>query len=66
MAKKTPNQPPRHGGPRPNSGRPKIAEKSVPISAMVPADTLERLIAKAQRKGISKSEAIREAIERWA
>ena len=60
MAKKAVKQ---HGGPRPGSGRPPIDPGGTTlIGASLPTDLVERLDAYAEKHGVTRAKAIREAV----
>ena len=52
-----------HGGPRPNSGRPKTLEGGKTVSVNLDAETLAKLSAMAETAKQSRSEVVRGLIK---
>jgi hypothetical protein len=58
------NEQPQHGGKRSGAGRPRKYRESTRITVVVPVDLMHKLDRWAQRRGVSRSEAVVTALEK--
>lgn len=55
----------KRGGVRENAGRKAIVQNPVRVTVDIPAELIEKLNKLSKDRGLSRSEAIRNAIEKW-